>query len=349
MPSQNLILHSFCLVISASLSVSCVTPPAVPALPVTPSMFSPASPEAAMLATFGVVIHIIMAIVFVGVTIAALFLARRFRSAYPAQQGRRIFGNVPLELGWTIAPAAINGLTFVVSRGVMCSVDPEVSASTAQQGPAEYVQATGRQWWWEYRLPEYGVITANELHLPLNQRAAIELRADDVMHNWWVPQLTGKRYMIPGSVNSLWFTPTEIGAFGGVCGEFCGLQHAWMRTLVIVESDDAIRQWAQRQAASAEAPQSPLAQQGESGFAQRTCWSCHAIRGRFQATANAGPDLTHMAGRSIIAAGVLENNAENMARWLRNPQDVKPGNLMPNLQLSDEEVRTLTACMLELR
>jgi cytochrome c oxidase subunit II len=316
-----------------------------PTIPNLPSIFAPASRDALILSNLSWGLHAIMTAVFVGVCIALALIYRRYRVRSADERGRLIYGSLKLEIAWTAAPTLILLILFILQLNVMCSVGArEEGRAEAPSDPVRVV-AIGRQWWWEYQLPDLGIVTANELHLPVGRTVELELSSDDVLHNWWVPQLQGKRYNIPGKVNQLPFLPTEPGVFGGACGEFCGIQHAWMRIRVVVESPEQFAAWAQSQAQPARPPTSELVQRGQQLFAAKTCVSCHAVAGQYEATANAGPNLTHMASRATIGAGVLENTPENMARWLSAPQEVKPGNLMPNLRLTGDEVAALTAYM----
>lgn len=315
-------------------------------------MLAPASPEAGRINDLTWLLHGIMTVVFVGVLTAALVIYRRYRARAADQRGRQIFGNTRLEVIWTALPGLVLIFAFAISTSVMCDVQPAARAVSAE---AIRVRVVGHQWWWEYSLPDQGAVTANELHLPAGQLAVLELVSADVMHNWWVPQLQGKLYNIPGHQNTLSFTPAEVGTFGGACGEFCGLQHAWMRTRVVVEPPDRFTAWAQEQAAPAREPGTDLARRGQALFQSSTCSSCHYVRGaagpvgQEAGQALAGPDLTHVAARATLGAGVVENTPENLARWIRAPQELKPGNLMPSLRLTDDEVAALTAYLSELR
>jgi cytochrome c oxidase subunit 2 len=324
-----------------------------PGIPTQPSIFDPQSPDARALTDLTWLLHIIMVLVFLGVLAAVLLFAYRYRARSDDQQGRRIFGHTKLEIGWTAAPALVVLAVFVLSLNIMCSVDVPVGSADESLGDAlpaaVRVQAIGRQWWWEYRLPDHAVVTANELHLPVGQRATLELLADDVIHDWWVPQLAGKRDMVPGHVNYLSFVPVRAGVYGGVCAEFCGIQHAWMRTRVVVETPEQFQAWVQRLATPAIPPTSGLEATGARVFIARNCQACHTIDGYVQATAEAGPNLTHVASREILAAGRLTNTPENMAQWIRAPQELKPGNLMPTIRMTEEEIAALTAFMLSLR
>lgn len=347
-PSRRPLLGA---VASALVGSACQGAGGGPGVPRLPSVVDPASPNAAALASFTWLLHAIMALVFTGVLATLLYVAWRFR-ARPDREPRLIFGNTRLEIGWTVAPALVVLAAFLLSLYLITTVDAPPSAAgaaTESAGPPLNVVAIGRQWWWEYQLLEHGVVTANELHLPLGRPVRLELRADDVIHAWWVPQLSGKRDMIPGIANVLWFTPLQAGVFGGACAEFCGIQHAWMRIRVVVESPQEFQTWLEQQARPAAPPRSPEAQRGEQLFTAVGCAACHAINGRVQATAEAGPNLTHLASRATLGAGVLENTPENLARWLRNPQDVKPGNSMPATALTSDQVAALTAYLTELR
>jgi cytochrome c oxidase subunit 2 len=334
----------------APLAASCLSNQGGgPAVPNVPSIFSVASPNADAIARFTWLLHAAMTAVFLGILAALLTIAWRYRARSETQRGRQIYGNTRLEVAWTATPAVILAAVFTMSLNVMCNVDPAVGADDATVQDGLRVVVTGRQWWWEYAIPEVGVVTANELHLPVGRAAQLELHGGDVIHNWWVPALHGKLDTVPGRSNVLTFTPTQEGVFGGACAEFCGPQHAWMRLRVVVESPEAFAGWAAAQTAPAPALTTPAAQRGQQLFTQATCASCHSIGGASQATANAGPNLTNLASRATLAAGVIENNPENLAAWLRDPQQIKPGNLMPTLRLSEDDVQALTAYLLVQR
>jgi cytochrome c oxidase subunit II len=314
-----------------------------------PSIFDTASPNAGEIASFTWLLHAIMTAVAIGVVAALLLFAWRYRARPGRERGRQVTGNTRLEVAWTAAPALALAAMFVLSLQVLADVDPVVGADDATVQDALRVVVTGRQWWWEYAIPDLGVVTANELHLPAGRPVRLELQAVDVIHTWWVPALHGKLDMVPGRTNVLTFTPNRTGLFEGACAEFCGTQHAWMRLRVVVDDPAAFDAWASAQAAPAAQPASALARRGQQLFAQATCASCHAIAGQSQPPATAGPNLTHLASRATLAAGTIENTPENLAAWLRDPQQLKPGNLMPTLRLSDDDVQALTAYLLEQR
>lgn len=315
------------------------------------NILEPASLDVLYVANLWWLMFWIMVVIFVGVTAALLYFLYRYRARPGNEQGRPIWGNTRLEIAWTAAPAVVLTIVFIISLFVIGAIqEPPNSADTAAQdsGASVRVQAIGHLWWWEFRLPDLGVETANELHVPVNRRIQLELTSDNVIHSLWVPQLHPKLDMIPGQVNELSFFPTTTGNFWGICAQFCGVQHAWMLFRVFVDTEEDFQAWVGAQRREANPPDSPLAQRGMEIFFSTTCQSCHLIRG-VGGQAGVGPELTHMASRTIIGAGVLENTPENMARWLRDPQAVKPGNLMPNSRLTDEEVQALTAYMESLK
>jgi cytochrome c oxidase subunit 2 len=208
------------------------------------------------------------------------------------------------------------------------------------------VQVTGRQWWWsvEYDNPQPSlrVTTANELHLPVGRPIVVTLKAADVIHSFWVPNLAGKVDMVPGRRNVMNLYIEKPGVYRGQCAEYCGLQHAHMAFSVIAEAPDAFERWLTAQRAPAPPPQTPEQVRGLATFESGPCAMCHAIQGT-QAGARLGPDLTHVATRSTIAAGTLPNTRETMARWIADPQHIKPGSRMPSSGLSNEDIQALLA------
>ena len=208
------------------------------------------------------------------------------------------------------------------------------------------IEVIGHQWWWEVR---YGsdeaskiVRTANELHLPLGHPAHIKLSSSDVIHSLWIPNLAGKQDLIPGRKADLSILPTRAGSYRGQCAEFCGLQHANMAIDVTVESPADFAAWRARSVLPAAAPTSPLAFQGYQYVTAGPCAACHAIGGT-PASGAVAPDLTHLASRRSIAAGTLPMNPSALAHWVKNPQGPKPGNNMPQIPMSDAQLRAVTA------
>lgn len=208
------------------------------------------------------------------------------------------------------------------------------------RSPAFTVEVIGHQWWWEVRYssgdPARDVTTANEIHIPTGEPVQIRLISQDVIHSFWVPTLTGKTDIIPGQANLTWFEASEPGVYRGQCGEFCGLQHANMAFAVVAQPPEDFRRWWDHQLAGAMlAPDGELARDRALFLAR--CGVCHRVRGT-PAGGAVGPDLTHVMDRLSIAAGTLPNSPGHLAGWIADPQQVKPGNRMPTLDLSGEEL-----------
>jgi len=236
----------------------------------------------------------------------------------------QIHGNDKLEVAWTIAPAIVLIAVAVPTlQGIFYAANPPTEARLT-------VEATGHQWWFEFKYPELGVVTANEMHIPEDEAVIVELRSVDVNHSFWVPKLAGKVDMIPNNENRLWLQADESGMYYGQCAEFCGESHAKMRFRVVVEPRAEFDAWVARQQAAAAVPGDPLAKEGHDLFMsnQARCFACHTIAGTQKARGTVGPNLTHFASRQHLAAGNLENTQENLRMWLEDPDAVKPGNLM---------------------
>ncbi|HEU5002502.1 MAG TPA: cytochrome c oxidase subunit II [Actinomycetota bacterium] len=203
------------------------------------------------------------------------------------------------------------------------------------------ITVTGHDWWWEARYPG-GAITANEIHIPTGEVVRVRLLTADVIHSFWVPQLQTKTDMIPGRTNETWLETGQPGRYRGQCAQFCGLQHAHMIFYVVADPPDTFATWLAGQAQPAPPPTGALATAGEQIFTTQTCAGCHAIRGT-SAAARIGPDLTHIASRQTIGAGVLDNTAGNLAAWITDPQHAKPGADMPPTDLTPDQVQALVA------
>ena len=268
--------------------------------------------------------------VFVAIMLVTLWLAVRYRER-PGRVANQIHGNTRLEILWTIIPVAIVLVMLVPTW--------QVIADTTASPPegSMVVEATGKQWWFEFKYPELGITTANELHLEVDRPVHVKLYSDDVIHSFWIPQLVGKVDMVPGHENDLWFTPNTVqeGAFLGQCFEFCGTSHANMRFRVFVHTAEEFDAWAANELADAVAPASELGQLGATLFVVR-CAECHTIRGTAASIADFGPDLTHVGSRETIAAGILDNNIENLVKWISNPGEVKPG-INPENDITDKD------------
>ena len=261
---------------------------------------------------------LILALV-VGLLLAAIW---RYRARPDAPEPPQVHGNRNLEIFWTAAPVLLLTVLFFLTLRTMNAVE-------ATEPGALRVQVTGWQWWWEYRYPDLGVVTANELHVPVGTPLALELTGGDVIHSFWVPRLTGKRDAVPGKWNTLRVQVQQPGVYDGACTEFCGMQHAWMRIRVVADPRAQFDAWVRAQRQPAAAPDDPQRARGQQVFLQNTCVNCHTIAGTV-ADARVGPDLTHFGSRTTLGAGVRANTAEHLRAWVQHVQGVKPGALMPN-------------------
>lgn len=283
--------------------------------------------------------------VFVVVEGLLLYTILRFRRRPGDEIPRQLHGNVPIEVAWTIAPAVV--LFFIGVPTIQTLF--RLAEPPASEGPPLQVKVIGHQWWWEFQYPDLGIVTANELHIPINQPVFLTLESADVIHSFWVPKLAGKTDVIPTRSNTMWLNAREEGNFYGQCAELCGEAHAHMRFRVIAESRSAFDAWVRLQRQLARPPTDPLAQEGAQIFTSSgICYTCHTVAGT-QAQGKVGPDLTHIASRTTIAAGIMENNEENLRRWLRNPQAVKPGNFMRIPPLTEDQITKLIAYLRSLQ
>jgi len=268
---------------------------------------------------------------------------------------RRNRPNLPFGGGDRAATAWIVGLgvgvPIVLLSALFVWADVFVINSTAapKQGSTKLtVEIVGHDWWWEARYPGSGVVTANEIHIPVGIRVAAVVTTADVIHSFWVPELNRKIDMIPGRRSEILLDAEHEGVFRGQCAEFCGLQHAHMSFLVYADPPARLEAWLAGQKRPAAAPANALARRGRHEFLAESCADCHAIRGT-SADGEVGPDLTHLASRSTLAANTIPNTPSELSGWIRDPQHVKPGNRMPALGLSPDELKAVVAYLETLR
>ena len=211
----------------------------------------------------------------------------------------------------------------------------------------------GRRWWWEVKYPDQGVTTANEIHVPVGTPVSFQLESADVIHSFWIPELHGKMDLIPTRINNLTLQADKAGIYRGECAEFCGLQHAHMGFMVVAQSDADYADWLNAQQQDAPTPADQAAQQGQQVFIAAGCVFCHTVRGLDDKSidrsgVDLGPDLTHLASRLTIAGASLTQNQGNLAGWIVDAQHVKPGSLMPNVQLNSQDLQSLLAYLATL-
>ena len=269
--------------------------------------------------------------IFVVVEAVFVFALVKFRSrSDDPDVPDQVHGHTLVEIGWTLAPAVV--LFFIAIPTIKAIFVTQ--GDPPQRDPIE-ITVTGHQWWWEFEYPDLGVATANELHVPEGRTVRLTLVSDDVIHSFWAPRLGGKRDLNPGVENTLWFTPDSAGVYEGQCAELCGTSHANMRFRVFVDEPDDFEAWVESQRQIAE-PDSA----GFHAFLTNGCAACHAIDGT-PAQGQLGPNLTHFGSRTTLASAMRPNTSEHLAGWLRTPDSVKPGALMPDLNLSGEQLDTL--------
>ncbi len=285
-----------------------------------------------------VIVGIVMAAILLLVTVLVLYVSFRYRAGAAKVVPRQEFGRSSLEILWTVGPILILVFIFAATIHAMRESDPGFAAN---QQPDLVIVA--HQWWWEARYMKSGVIAANEIHVPVGKRLFVRLESADVIHDWWVPQLGRKMDAVPGHPNFFWLEADSTGFYSGTCAEYCGAEHAWMRIGVIAEGEPTFERWAQHQLeVPSKVPSGSDPAEGAELFQQLTCGNCHTIGGT-SAQGKIGPDLTHISGRLTLAAGRFQNTPANLARWLADPQAVKPDSHMPNFQLTDSQVHQLTA------
>jgi cytochrome c oxidase subunit II len=210
------------------------------------------------------------------------------------------------------------------------------------------IDVIGHQWWWEVRYPQQGFTTANDMHIPVGEQVELRLTTADVLHSFWVPQLSAKTDMIAGQVNHMSVQASRAGVYRGQCAEFCGLQHANMIFYVVAEPPAVFQAWLARQAKGPSPPTNPTLVRGEQTFMNSACVACHTIKNT-AAHGTLGPDLSNLGGRLSIGAGVVPNTSGNLAGWIIDAQDIKPGNLMPRMEVPAQDLQALVVYLESLR
>ena len=278
------------------------------------------------------------AAVFLVVELMLVVAIVRFRHREGRPAPTPTHGHTLMEIAWTLAPAVI--LVFVAVPTV------RTIFATAGEAPADAlkVDVIGHQWWWEFRYRELGLVTANELHVPLGRTVQLSITSADVIHAFWAPPLGGKRDAIPGHVTRIAFRPDQVGDYSGQCAEFCGASHANMRLRVVVDSESRFGRWATVQLAGPAAPApGTLAERGKAVYARSACIGCHTIQGVSPGVI--GPNLTHVGSRTTIASGLFPNDSAHLARWIADAPVMKPGSIMTRMQppLTDADIAALVA------
>ncbi len=280
---------------------------------------------------------LVACVVFAGALgLLAIAVLRRRRTGLPVVDGGAKLNLRLVVVFGIVIPAGVNIALFIVANFFLIK---ETEAPAASTTPLT-IQVVGRQWFWEVRYPGTAAVTANEIHIPANTRVNVVATTGDVIHSFWVPRLNRKIDMIPGRRNRVLLYADKPGRYRGQCAEFCGAEHARMAMYVDAQTPADFDRWLRAEAADAQQPVTAAARAGRQAFMNDSCASCHMIRGT-QARGQVGPDLTHVGSRSTLAALTLPNTQAALAQWLRDPQHIKPGNRMPDLGLSEADIRDL--------
>jgi len=274
----------------------------------------------------------------------------RHRPGDSNREPAQVYGSNQIELAWTVIPILIVMMLFLTTTRVILGTQ-----AVPKPKDALNVTVIGHQFWWEYRYPQLGVFTANELHVPVSDPAHptptyLEMSSADVVHSFWVPRLAGKTDLIPNRVNTMWIDPAQSGLYLGQCAQYCGMQHAKMLIRVYAQSPADFAAWVnqQKKPARQNFAGDPAAAEGEAVFMHNACINCHTIGGTVS-TGRFGPDLTHVASRDTIASGAVPNTPQNLRKWIDDPDSLKHGSLMPSMHLNAHDLNAVTAYLTQLR
>lgn len=301
-----------------------------PMIATMPTILDPSGSAAREIADLWWLLVGLGALAFVVVVVALVVGLRRQPTDGSPTGGRWLIG------GGVVMPAVLIVVVLVATIASMRAV------SSAPSDDAVTIEIVGHQWWWEVRYPDDRVVTANEVHIPAGRDIVLELRSADVIHSFWVPALAGKMDLLPERTNTLVIDADRPGRYDGVCAEFCGVQHANMRLVVVAHDETGFASWLDEQRRPAVEPTDELELRGERLFTSEGCARCHTVAGT-RADGDDGPDLTHVASRETIAAGTSDNTAPNLREWIADPHAIKDGVLMPAAQLDPDELDALAA------
>jgi len=312
------------------------------------SLFAPESTPAHSILHLANFVFLITGAIFVVVFSLLAYAVVRFRRRAndDSKEPPQVYGSNPVEMAWTVVPVLI----VVVLTLTTARIIHEIQDAPKPPGAVE-VQAIGHQFWWEFRYPKLGIVTANELHVPVSLPQGrtptfLDLRSVDVVHSFWVPRLAGKTELVPNKINSMWIEPERTGLFLGQCAKYCGTQHSFMLLRVYVHHPADFDRWVKEQQALA--PDQPTVAVGRRVFERNACINCHAVRGT-AGDGRFGPDLTHLMSRDTLGSGVVKNTPQNLRAWIKAPDQIKPGVLMPAMNLGDQELDQLVAYLVTLK
>ncbi|MGC9157943.1 MAG: cytochrome c oxidase subunit II [Terracidiphilus sp.] len=312
------------------------------------SIFSPEATPARSIYGLSVFVLLITLVIFLIVAGLLLYAVVRFRHrpGDTEQEPAQLYGSRQIEVAWTVIPILIIVVLFLSTARIIAFTE-----RTPKPADALNVVVIGHQFWWEYRYPRLGIVTANELHVPVSDPrhptpTYLTMSSVDTDHSWWVPELAGKMDLIPNKVNVMWIDPHKPGLYLGQCAQYCGVEHAKMLIRVYVDTPAEFRQWVANQ--QRPAVNDPAVAEGRRIFEQTACINCHTVSGTV-AAGRFGPDLTHLASRDTIASGSVKNTPANLRQWIGDPASLKPGCLMPKMNLDEHDLDAITAYMASLR
>ena len=314
-----------------------------------PNMFNPVSTPATQEIVLGYFVTAIMTGILLVVGGALAYAVWKFRSRSDSEvEPAQVYGSTQVELAWTVIPFIIVVVMFLTTARMIFAIQDKPEPKDALN-----VTVVGHQFWWEFRYPKYGVITAGELHVPLSTKAHplptfLKLESADTWHSFWVPQLAGKQDNIPDHVNEMWIDPHVPGMYVGQCGQFCGVEHAKMLIRVYVDTPDQFQRWITEQEQPALQSTAGEVAEGQQVFETQACMNCHQIRGT-TAHGKFGPDLTHFGSRETIASGIAPNTMNNLTAWIREPDSMKEGALMPPMQLNETQLEQVAVYLHSLK
>jgi cytochrome c oxidase subunit II len=313
----------------------------------TPSILAPASTPANQIYHLSLFVLLITGTIFVVVAGLLAFVIFKFhaRRGDAEHEPAQIYGSTQVELAWTVIPVLIVIVLFLTTARVIFAIQDAPKPQSALD-----VTVVAHQFWWEFRYPKLGIVTANELHVPVSSQERPEptylrLLSADVDHSFWVPQLGGKTDLIPNHPNEMWIDPQTAGLYLGQCAQFCGIEHAKMLIRVYVDTSDQFAAWVSNQ--QRPAVDDTSVEEGRRIFESEACMNCHTIVGT-TAQGTFGPDLTHLMSRATIAGGAAYNTPETLRSWIQDPNTFKPGALMPAMQLGDRDTHEVVAYLTTL-
>jgi cytochrome c oxidase subunit 2 len=321
-----------------------------PALSPT-NMFDPAAtPAHSIVGLSTLVLSVTLGIFLtVGGLLLYALIRYRHRPEDSTREPAQVYGSNQIELSWTVIPILIVVMLFLSTTRIILGTEAIPKPASALD-----VTVIGHQFWWEYRYPKLGIVTANELHIPISDPSKptptyLEMSSADVAHSFWVPRLAGKMDLIPNRLNTMWVDPPQPGLYLGQCAQYCGTQHAKMLLRVYADTPEQFAAWAAQQKQPAQQNlTNPVAAEGREVFLHSACINCHTVAGTI-ATGRFGPDLTHLASRDTIAAGPIKNTPENLRSWIDDPNTMKPGALMPSMHLNQHDLDVITAYLTTLQ